>query len=95
MEQLKKHIRVERVILFGSYARGNPRPWSDIDLIVISPDFHGGTMEDHRLLARVARDVTPQIEALPYLPQDFQNVDGRTFEGSILREGKTLYSKAA
>lgn len=34
-------------------------------------DFHGGTEEDHLLLAKVAQQVTPQIEALPYLPEEF------------------------
>ena len=31
--------RVSRLILFGSYASGNPREGSDIDLVVISEDF--------------------------------------------------------
>lgn len=92
---LKKHIRVQRVILFGSYARGNPRPWSDIDVAVISPDFHGGTEEDHMLLAKVARSITPQIEAIPYLPEDLEKCDARSFEAEIQRSGKTLLDKAA
>ncbi len=25
--------------MFGSYARGNPGPWSDIDLVVIAPEL--------------------------------------------------------
>lgn len=90
IEKLKRHIRVEKVILFGSYARGKPRPWSDIDLAVVSPDFHGGTEEDHLLLAKVAREITPQIEAIPYLPDDFQNVDSSSFEAAILKEGRAL-----
>ncbi len=93
--ELKKHIRVERVILFGSYARGTPRPWSDIDLIVVSPDFHGGTEEDHLLLARVARVITPQIEAIPYLPEDLKDCDARSFEADILLHGRVMYDKAA
>ena len=95
IRDLEEQIRVEKVILFGSYARGTPRPFSDIDLIVISPDFHGGTLEDHILLAKVARRITPQIEALPYLPQDFQEADSRSFEGALLHEGKTVYPKVA
>jgi predicted nucleotidyltransferase len=32
-------IAVEKIILYGSYAKGNPRTHSDIDLAIISPDF--------------------------------------------------------
>ncbi len=32
-------IRVERLILFGSHAAGTAREDSDIDLVVISPNF--------------------------------------------------------
>ena len=95
VKALQKHIHVERVILFGSYSRGTPRPWSDIDLAVISPDFHGGTEEDHLLLAKVARNITPQIEAFPYLPEDFQETDPRSFEAVIVQDGKILYPKKA
>lgn len=88
IQKLKRHIRVEQVILFGSYSRGTPRPWSDIDLAVVSPDFHGGTEKDHFLLAKIAREITPQIEALPYLPEDFKEADPASFEAFILKEGK-------
>lgn len=91
IKRLSKHVRVERVILFGSYSRGHPRPWSDIDLAVISSDFHGGTEQDHLLLAKIAREITPQIEAIPYLPEDFKDVDPLSFEAALLKEGKTIY----
>jgi hypothetical protein len=35
----KSGIKVSRVVLFGSHARGEADEWSDIDIIVISPDF--------------------------------------------------------
>ncbi|MFH0800633.1 MAG: nucleotidyltransferase domain-containing protein [Pseudomonadota bacterium] len=93
--ELKKRVHVRRVILFGSYARGTPRPWSDIDLAVISSDFHGGTEGDHLLLAEVARRITPQIEAIPYLPEDFAGCDSRSFEADILRNGRVMFDEAA
>ena len=34
-------IRVEGVILFGSHARGEANEGSDIDLLIVSPDFEG------------------------------------------------------
>lgn len=35
----KSGIRVSRAILFGSYAKGQEHPDSDIDLLVIASDF--------------------------------------------------------
>lgn len=34
---------IKRAYLFGSYAHGQPKPWSDVDVAVVSPKFikHG------------------------------------------------------
>lgn len=32
-------LPIEKVIIFGSYARGTPRKWSDIDVCIVSPKF--------------------------------------------------------
>lgn len=31
--------QIERIILFGSYARGNARPKSDVDVMVVNQRF--------------------------------------------------------
>jgi len=94
-ELLEEQIPVEQIILYGSYARGTPRDWSDIDLIVVSPAFHGGTKEDYLLLSRTARKVTPQIEAIPLKPEDIKNCEAGDFIDEILNTGKVIYKKAA
>ena len=38
-KDLEKRIRIEKIILFGSYAKGKFMKDSDIDLIVLSRDF--------------------------------------------------------
>ena len=38
IEKIKNKISVKQIILFGSYAYGNPRNDSDIDLCVITED---------------------------------------------------------
>ncbi|MGA9623404.1 MAG: nucleotidyltransferase domain-containing protein [Bryobacteraceae bacterium] len=57
-----EHISPEKVILFGSHARGNPRPDSDVDLMVVVQEpgnRRAKAAEIHRLLAGsgVAKDV--------------------------------------
>jgi predicted nucleotidyltransferase len=37
VEQIVEKFKPQKIILFGSYARGNPRPESDVDLIVHTP----------------------------------------------------------
>src|SRR5712692_9274271 len=47
----------EKIILFGSYAYGKPRPYSDIDLLVVMP-FEGSPFRQAALiLGHVVRTV--------------------------------------
>ena len=89
-KKLEKKIVIKKMILFGSYARGNPRDYSDIDVAVISPDFQGGTQRDYLLLDRTAREVTPFIEAFPYTPTDVKRRQRGGFLDEILRKGKPI-----
>jgi predicted nucleotidyltransferase len=57
-----ERISPEKVILFGSHARGNPRPDSDVDLMVVVKEpgnRREKAAESYRLLAGsgVAKDV--------------------------------------
>ncbi len=37
VEQIKTKFKPDKIILFGSYARGDHRPESDVDLLVVMP----------------------------------------------------------
>ena len=74
---------IEKVILFGSRARGDYRKTSDIDLAV-----SGGRM------AHFQADIEEEVSTL--LSFDIVNMDGSVQEelvDSIKREGKVLYEK--
>gem|GEM_PF-4401872 len=43
-----------RVILFGSHARGNAGPRSDVDILVIEPDVDNAAIESVRLCVSCA-----------------------------------------
>ena len=40
-DQVKKKYPVDKIYLFGSYAKDGANEGSDIDLCVVSPIFHG------------------------------------------------------
>lgn len=89
---LEKVIRLDKIILFGSYSRRASGEWSDIDLAVISPDFDGLDMFARLDLiapARASRD--SRIEALGYGSRQFEHADRLTFLGEIKRTGKVIY----
>ena len=35
VDHIAQTFKPERIILFGSYAYGQPKPWSDVDLLVV------------------------------------------------------------
>lgn len=81
-------IRVERLILFGSYATGKAIKGSDIDVAVISEDF-----KDMNLLQRLetiglalakARMMEP-IEAVAYTKDEFAKKGKGTFVGDEVK----------
>ena len=73
-QELKNfNINSQRIILYGSYAKGNPREDSDIDLIVISDDFKDMNLRERlEILGIAAGRVFEPIEALGYTPKEIE-----------------------
>ena len=81
-------IRVERVILFGSFAKGNPRKDSDIDLLVISNDFQKFNLRERlEILGIAAVRIMKPIEAKGYTLKEIQNVAPVSFLQEALVTG--------
>jgi predicted nucleotidyltransferase len=53
-ERIVGEFKPERIILFGSYAQGEPHPDSDVDLLVILPFEGKGFRKSLEILNRVA-----------------------------------------
>ncbi len=67
--------RVVEAYLFGSYARGDWLDTSDVDLVIVSPDFRGMRMLDRLdLIAKLQLrlGLGRWVEALPYTPEEFE-----------------------
>ena len=86
---LSQEIPIKEVILFGSYAHGKPKEYSDIDLAVISDWFEGRPkIENMQYLSRIAATYNSLIEALPFTEKEYKNLDKRSFLASIVKTGR-------
>lgn len=66
-------ISVERVILYGSYAKGKARADSDIDVAVVSKDFGKDRVEEGMSLFRIAGGIDSRIEPVPFSLKQYEN----------------------
>ena len=91
--ELKKHnIRITKAILYGSYAKGTPKPYSDIDLVVISPDLaRFAPLKRQELLAQWTMNIDAPLEVIGYTPQEFKKAASTIFGQIIRKTGKLLH----
>jgi predicted nucleotidyltransferase len=71
-QKLRKELRPEKIILFGSRAKGEAWKRSDYDFVIVSTAFEG--MHWLKRISRVVRlwDSLSDIDALPYTPKEFE-----------------------
>ncbi len=62
-ERIAREFQPERIILFGSHAYGNPRPDSDVDLLVVLPFEGKGFRKSLEILNRVDPDFPVDLVA--------------------------------
>ncbi|TSC51984.1 MAG: DNA polymerase, beta domain-containing protein, partial [Parcubacteria group bacterium LiPW_72] len=72
-------VPLKRVIVFGSYAKGIQRKWSDIDVCLVSPKFQD-KIKAFVYLLKKANKAQSRIEPHPFHPNDFVNEDPLVWE---------------
>lgn len=65
------HLPIKQAYLFGSYARKQPRDWSDIDVCIISTKFQRTDPLTYLWTRRRSIDVDRGIEPYGLDPDDF------------------------
>jgi uncharacterized protein len=90
-QEVVNKFQPERIILFGSYAYGEPNQDSDVDMLVVLP-FEGGPV-DKAIEIRQAIDYHFPLDLLARTPQYIQQrLDmGDFFIQEILQKGRVLY----
>lgn len=93
VEKMSSEIRIQKVILFGSYASGHPHRDSDVDIAVVSPDLgKRNEMEEMAHLLKEAHTVDIDLEPHPFHPREFRHPEKSSFVYEILKTGKIVYS---
>jgi predicted nucleotidyltransferase len=94
VRRIVKRFDPEKIILFGSHARGEPGPDSDVDLLVVMKVE--GSKRDKQLEVRAAlHDIHVPKDIIVSKPEEFQwrkEVIG-TIERPAQREGRVLYER--
>jgi len=69
--KVRSQYDVQAIYLFGSRASGKADEWSDVDLLVISPDFSKDRFESQVALLTLASRIDTRLEPHPLPPEDF------------------------
>ncbi len=85
---LKCGVKVERFILYGSFAQGNPREDSDIDLVVVSESFEKMDLRERlEVLGIGAARIMKPIEAKGYTSKEIELAPKISFLSEIKKSG--------
>lgn len=94
IQKIVNELDPEKIVLFGSYARGNPTPDSDVDLLVI---LDTDKPRKERVV-EVSLLLYPRlfpVDILVKTPQEIEDEleKGNFFIQEILEKGKVLYER--
>ena len=84
-------VHAKHAILFGSFARGEQHEWSDIDLIVIAPEFD--EPHDYGLVKKLWRATLKadnRIEPIACGEREWEEDGGRPILEIARREGISI-----
>jgi len=92
VERIRGRFRVYSVILFGSRAREDYKPWSDYDILIVG-DFKERYLDRIKMILEVLDDVKLPIEPHPYTLAEAREMlrKGNPTIVDALSEGIVLY----
>jgi len=95
VDRIAREIRVDSVLLFGSYAAGRAGPWSDLDVAVISADFEDVPVyRRQEMLATAAIGTDPRITPIGYSLSELRSLVGPALLREIKSTGRVIYRAA-
>ncbi|HLF73346.1 MAG TPA: nucleotidyltransferase domain-containing protein [Anaerolineales bacterium] len=97
IRRIVSELKPERIILFGSYAYGNPTPDSDVDLLVVI-ETNGKNKEIYRAVSKLLYPREFPVDIIIKTPKEVEEalrggVDNAFFLREIVKKGKVLYDR--
>jgi predicted nucleotidyltransferase len=91
--EVAERFRPDKIILFGSYAYGQPHADSDVDILVVMP---ARNQIDQAVRIDCAIDPPFPLDLIVRTPKNMQwrLAEGDSFLREIVSKGKTLYEKS-
>lgn len=94
VDRIATAVHPQAIILFGSHARGEAGPDSDLDLMIIA-ESNEPRIERYGKVRKLFRGMGIGMDILVYTPDEFaqfQSVPG-SLTNAILNEGRVLYGR--
>lgn len=94
-KQIADTFHPDKIILFGSYAYGKPRPESDVDLLVVMDT----SLRSRQQRLEISRALSPRpfpLDVIVHTPQQIQKrlEMGDLFLREITSRGKVIYERS-
>ncbi len=88
-------ISVEKIIIFGSYARGKERADSDIDIIIVSKDFRGKDIfeivnKTKAVHGKLVDNIMKPFDIIYYSDEEWEKGNSLIIN-SAKKEGEVIY----
>ena len=94
VERLQLAIRVDMVVLFGSYASHEARDESDIDLAVFSEDFENKSpWERQEAIAEATIGRGYRLSPVGFSMSEYRHHARHSFVSEVLRTGRPVFPR--
>ncbi|MBI3760865.1 MAG: nucleotidyltransferase domain-containing protein [Chloroflexi bacterium] len=93
-DRIAEKFKPDKIILFGSYAYGDPQPWSDVDLLVVMET----TLTPNKQRRAISRALAPKPFPMDVVIRSSRELEERIplgdwFLKEIVERGKVLYER--
>lgn len=97
LNKITNEYVIEEALLYGSYAKGAPHEWSDIDIALVSNDFDKtkSICFNNIELTKRTKLFDPDLQLMSFPSETFYKEDfvDPNFIREIKRTGKRVYTK--